>query len=367
MVELVDIDVFQTTLAGTNRRELSNISVDEVKWSLNKEGGATVSCSPLEPSASYIQLDESELQIWMNGVYSHCVIPRTVSGGTEKVTYRCDGLLSEFYDAVVTTPPVGGLIPEKTPILNWTGQEQFNLAIQLIDWWQAQANCDRRIEYGSISPSGVFRSRTFYWDSMENIYDALQEFPKLHLGFDFDIVLYGDGRREFTPYYPSKGTRKAQYVLSFDERGRKWVEGIEGWKKSALELATEVYNTGGTITQDNPDPTPDETFKIVGRYEDTTASGSPKYGRRTKVISSSQIIDPGWLNDRAREEELLKGDPITTGDLAVSESLFGLITTGDVLPVNVDYGVIQMKGDFRIMEITWRKDKANLLLSLQPA
>lgn len=361
----MDVDVFKTDLDGTDRRELANVSVDQVKWTLNGAGGADVSCDPLEPSASHIQLDESELQIWMNGTYSHCVLPRTIGGSTQRVTYNCEGLMSEFHDAVVTTPPIGGLFPENLPVLHWTGQEQFNIAVQLIDWWQAQPNCDRRIEYGFFTASGIFRSRTFYQDAAENIWDALQEFPKLHQGFDFDIVLLGDGRREFTPYYPNKGTRKAQYVLSFDQRGRKYVEGIEGWKRSAVNLATDVYNTGGSVTQDNPDPTPDERFKIVGHYED--AAGSAQYRRRTKVISSGQIIDLGWLNDRAQEEELLRGQPITTGDLAVSEELFGLITTGDVLPVNVDYGVIQMKGDFRIMEITWRKDKANLLLSLQPA
>lgn len=359
------VDVFKTTLAGTGRRELSNVTVDEVKWTLNGAGGAKISCSPLEPAASYILLDECELQIWMNGAYSHCVIPRTVGGNTQRITYDCEGLLSELHDGVVTTPPLGGLFPQNLPILSWTAQEQFNIALQLLDWWQSQPNSDRRIDPAFVTASGVLRSRIFFQDSAENLWDAFQEFPKLYLGFDFDIVLFGDGRREFTPYYPSKGSRKADYVLEFDQRGRKYVEDVENWKGSAINLATDVYNTGGTVTQDNPDPTPDEQFKVVGHYED--AAGSAQYRRKTKVISSGQIIDLGWLNDRAREEEFIRGQPLTTGDLAVSESLFGLITTGDVLPVNVDYGVMKMKGDFRIMEITWRKDKANLLLSLQPA
>jgi hypothetical protein len=365
VVELVDVDVFLTSLAGTNRRELTGLAVDEVKWTLNGSGGAKITCLPLEASAAYIVLDECELQIWMNGVYSHCVIPRTVGGNTQQVSYECEGLLSELHDGVVTTPPLGGLFPQNLPVLHWTGQEQFNIALELLDWWQSQPNCDRRIDPAFVTASGVFRSRTFYQDAAENLWDAFQEFPKLYLGFDFDIVLFGDGRREFTPYYPNKGSRKAQYLLSFDERGKRYVENIEGWKRSALNVATDVYNTGGNVTQDNPDPTPDETFKIVGHYEDAAASA--QYRRKTKVISSGQIIDLGWLNDRAREEEVIRGKPLTTGEIAVSESLFGLITTGDALPVNVDYGVMQIKGEFGIMEITSRKDKANLLLSLQPA
>lgn len=359
------VDLFKTALDGSGRRELVGISVDEVKWTLNGAGGAKLSCSPLELDAAHVLLDECELQVWMNETYSQCVIPRTVSGDSSKVSYDCEGLVSEFHDGVITTPPVGGLIPQNAPVLHWTAQEQFSVVVQLIDWWQSQPNCDRRIDYASFTASGVFRSRTFYQDAMENLWDALQEFPKLYLGFDFDVVLFGDGRREFTPYYPRKGSRKALYLLEFDERGRKYVEGVEGWRRSALNVATDVYNTGGSITQDNPDPTPDEQFKIVGHYEDAAASA--QFRRKTKVISSGQIIDVGWLNDRAREEEVLRGQLLTTGELAVSESLFGLVTTGDVVPVNVDFGVLQMKGDFRIMEITWRKDKANLLLSLQPA
>lgn len=364
----VDADLFKTDLAGANRKELLGPSIDEVTWVLSGPGKVKISVDPLHPDALLLLLDEVELQVWLNGTYSHCVIPRGVGGDLDKLTFECEGLLSELDYAYLATPPVGGVVPAKTPLLSWVGQDQHDIVVQMLDWWQSQgASSDLRIETGAYLPSGVLRSRTIYRDAYESFWDVIAEFSKLYDGFDFDLVLYGDGRREFWPYYPHKGSYKPWYGLQLDERGRKYVQKIEGWKQNAIDAATEVFNTGGNVTQDNPDPEEDTQLKVVGYYHDQTASGSPKYRRKTKIISSGQIIDLGWLNARARQEELVRGQPITTSNLVVDEFLLGKIETGDTLPVNVDYGRLQMKGDFRIMELTWRKDPGDILLSLQPA
>ena len=367
MVGLVGVDLFKTDLAGLNRKELVGPSVDEVTWTLNGPGSAKISVDPLHKDALQLILNEIELQIWLNGTYSHCVIPRGTGGDLNKLTFECEGLLSEFEYAYFATPPVGGIVPAETPLLHWTAQDQLDIVVQMLDWWQGRVHSDLRVESGAYAPSGIYRSRTIYEDAYENLWDVIVEFSKLNEGFDFDLKLYGDGRREFWPYYPTKGTYKPQYSLQLDERGRKYVQGVEGWKESGVDHATEVVNSGGNITQDNPEPQQDQQLKVVGYYHDQTAAGSPKYRRKTKIISSGQIIDLGWLNDRAQQEELLRGQPITTGNLVVDEALLGLVDTGDTLPVNVDYGRLQMKGDFRIMELTWRRDPGNLLLSMQPA
>lgn len=352
------VDAFLTTLAGTGRRELTEIIVDEVDWVLNKEGGAKIIVDPVSADASRILLNETEIQIWFDDQIRHYVVPRQVGGSTSEITYECEGVLSWLHYAFYTGTSI-----------NTFSSEQFQLAFNLLEWAQAQTNGNRRIESAAVPGSGIFRARPTIGGGgggdYPNIYDLLQEFPALYQGFDFDVVLFGDGRREFTPYYPSKGTRKPEYALEFDQRGRKWVEGIEGWKQDGVGMATDVYNTGGTVTDTSTDP--DTSFKVVGHYEDTTASGSPKYGRMTKVMSDGQIIDLGWLNDRAHEEEILRGQPITTGNLAVSEDLLGLISTGDILPCRIDYGKIQMTGDYRIMSIKWRRSNSDLLLGLQPA
>lgn len=363
----IDPDLFKTDLAGNNRKELVGASIDEVTWTLNGPGKAKISVDPLHADALLLVLNEIELQIWLNGVYSHCVIPRGVGGDTQRLTFECEGLLSELEYAYLATPPIGGVVPQNTPLLHWTGQDQHDILVMMIDWWQTQTpSSDLRIESGAYAASGIWRSRTIYEDAYESLWDVITEFSKLHEGPDFDLVLYGDGRREFWPYTPGKGTLKPQYSLQLDQRGRKYVQGVESWKESAVDQATEVYNTGGNVTQDNPDPEEDEQLKVVGYYHDQTAAGSPKYRRKTKIISSGQIIDLGWLNDRAEQEELIRGQAITTGNLVVDESLLGLVVTGDTLPVNVDYGRLKMKGNFRIMELTWRKDPGNILLSMQP-
>ncbi len=349
------IDAFRTFRDGSGKLELPDVTVDEVDWVLNKEGGAKLSIDPLSPQAELLLLNEVEVQVWFDDHIRHYVVPRGVSGSPERVTYEAEGVLSWLQYAFLTET------------INGFNEEQFNLAVNLVEWAQTQTNGDRRIDVGAFSGSGVFRARPTQADDFPNIYDLLQEFPTLDQGFDFDIKLLDDGRREFWCYYPNRGTFKPQYSLEFDQRGRKFITGIEGWKVDGINMATEVYNTGGTVTVDEPDPTPDSQLKIVGHFEDTTANGSPKYGRMTKVMSDGQIIDVGWLNDRAKREESLRGQPMTTANLAVSESLLGLIDPGDTLPVNIDYGVLRMKGNYRIMSIKWRNSSRDLLLGMQPA
>lgn len=347
------IDVFRTLRDTTGKRELPEVTVETVDWVLNKEGGATLSVAPLSPQAALILLNEVELQIWFDDHIRHYVVPRGIGGDTSRVTFECEGILSWFHYAFLTET------------INEFSVEQFNLAVALVEWAQTQTNGDRYVDIGAFSGSGIFRVRPTLADDFPNIYDLLQEFPSLYQGFDFDIELSDDGRREFWCYYPEKGTYKPQYSLEFDERGRKFITGIENWKVDGFSMATDVYNTGGTVTDTSTDP--DTQFKVVGHFEDVTADGSPKYGRMTKVISDGQIIDLDWLNDRARAEETRHGQPIITADLAVSESLLGLIDTGDTVPVNVDYGVVRMKGPHRIMSIKWRNASRDLLLGLQPA
>lgn len=350
------IDAFRTDLDGTDRKEMPNVTVEEVSWVLNQPGGAKLSVDPLHPEALLMPLNESEVQIWFNDNIQHYVVPRGLSGGLERVSFDCEGVLSWFHYAHFTSG-----------VINNFSEEQFNLAANLVEYAQTGANSNRNIDVGLYVASGIPRARPTLADDFPNIYDLLQEFPKLYQGFDFDIELFNDGRREFMPYYPSKGTRKPQYALELDQRGRKFVRGLEGFKKDGFNMATDVYNSGGTVTIDEPDPTPDTQLKIVGHYEDLTANGSPKYGRMTKVMSDGQIIDLGWLNDRAHEEEILRGQPITVADIVVTEDLLGLIDTGDVLPARIDYGAIQMMGDYRIMSITWRNSSRDLKLGLQPA
>lgn len=347
------IDVFRTLFDGTGKKELPEVTVEEVWWELNKEGGATLSVDPLSSQAALILLNEIDLQIWFDDHLRHYVVPRGIGGSPDRINFDCEGILSWFHYAFLTET------------INEFSVEQFNLAVALVDWAQSQTNGDRRIDIGAFSGSGIFRGRPTLADDFPNIYDLLQEFPGLYQGFDFDIKLLDDGRREFWCYYPNKGSYKPQYSLEFDERGRKFVTGIENWKVDGFGMVTEVYNTGGTVTDTSTDP--DTQYKVVGHYEDTTSTGSPKYGRMTKVISDGQIIDLGWLNDHARREQNQRGQPITIADLAVTEDLLGLIDTGDTLPVNIDYGVLKMKGTYRIMSIKWRNSSRDLLLGLQPS
>lgn len=352
-MSVTSVDIFRTFWDGSGKRELVDAVLDEVTWPLNGYGSAKISFNPLSPDAALVLLNEIELQVWMNDHLVHYVVPRTLSGDTTRVTFDCEGILSWWQYAYITE------------VINNFSVDQIDLAVEIIEWVQEQVNGDRNVNFGLYSPSGVYRSRPTSADDWPNAWDLLTEFPKLDNGFDFGLQYSDDGRREFWPYYPHKGIRKPKYALELDQRGRRFIKDLTNFKVDGLNMATEIYTTGGTVTDTAPDP--DVQVKIVGHYEDLTTLGSPKYGRMTQIISEGQIIDVGWLNDRAKAEEKLKGQPVVTADPVVSEELFGKISEGDVLPMRVDYGVVRMMGDYRIMSITWRNSSKDLLLSMQPA
>lgn len=336
-------------LNGVGRiRELVDLTLESLVFKLNQPDEFTLSGNPLSADARAIMINRTEVQVWIqDGIYSMGV-PRKLTGDGSKATWTFEDVLSYLMDRYITQAD-----------LAYTDTDQFSVAWGLIQAAQTGTNMDRRISSAFFSDSGVPRTITYKKDELPNVWDALQAFTSLENGFDFDMVYYGDGRREWTPYFPYKGTRKPQFALEYDEEGSRYIKSLT-YNEDGATQATDVIDSGASVTSGDPAV----TTKLIGRYENVATSSA--YGRIQKVVSDSNIDQQAWLDARAQQWQSTMNAPPRYPDLLVDGSLFGLITTGDIVPVRVDYGVYQINGDHRITEITWQRSSDDLKLVVQP-
>lgn len=335
-----DAVLIVTDFDGVRQGELTKAKLDSVEWELVAPGGAQISINPLEREAELIKVNECEIQVWIDEEYRHCVIPRDVSGNEKQITFPCEGLLSEFdWRFIHNLLAYGTAGPPAVYI------EQFQIAWNLLNYAQTGANMDLRIESANWVPSGVGRLRFWNWFDHTNVLDAIKEFTEIDNGFEYEIVLFPDGRREWTPYYPKKGSFKANLVL---EWGRNVVN--FQYKKQGKSQGTKTYVTGAS----------EGDVRFEQNFEDVALSA--QYRRRDRIVSDGQQKDVAWLLDRAKEETALFGRPVVLPDLTVLDippsasqpgvKLDGVLETGDVVPVNVQHGAINMVGNYRITKIS---------------
>lgn len=346
---LTDFNLILKGPNGVGRiAELVDVLLDDIRFDLNGPGGATISMSPLHPQASLIQLNKTEIEIWDETGIVHHVVPRTAKGGLDRVTFGCEGVLSYL---------MGSFVVEDD--LNYEALDQFTIGWNLIT--VAQAQTDRNIDSAFFDDSGVARTVLYLASEMPNIWDKLVELTQLENGFDFDIVLFGDGRREWTPYYPFKGAIKRQYALELNRRGKRYIKNFE-YAEDGPQQGTEVFISGGTLEDTSTDPP--TRIKMVGHAEDLPSIAAG-YGRIQKVITNTNITDQAYLDDQAAAYVAALKTPPILPTLQVDGGLRGLIETGDILPLNVDYGRYQIQGDVRITSIVYSGQSDDIGLTVQ--
>lgn len=341
----IDIAIFRVDNTGKRFDELTDATLKDCSWVLNNFGTATINIDPLSPEAMGIKLNVSEIQIWFDGTLRWWGVPRRVSGGLEEISFHCEDLLSYFLYSFLTNRD-----------FLFTNVEQRNIMSALVQYAQSKTFQNRNIVVGGFEPSGIRRDRHYLQDEYYNIWELMKKFPDLQNGLDFNIELFGDGRREFRTYYPAKGLRKAQYALEIDQYGRKHIRDLE-YNKDAVGQVNDIYVTGGAADVGGR--------KIFGRYE-LLPSIEGGYGRNEAVFSEGNVDSVPWLAAGAESIAKARGYPVEIPSVIVGDELLGHIVEGDIVPVRVEYGAISMVGDFRINEVKWQSDRT-LALQVQPA
>lgn len=326
--------------SGNRKADLSTGVVDHVSWKLDDYGDAEFTMPVDDPRNSKLVLGQTEIFIevggepWWGRVARAKSNPRTTS-------YSCDELLSYYEFRFVLNSS-----------LTYTSMDQVLIAAAI----NAEAQSSAHAPYGSFNiPTGDFdlsgriRSREYKREEHKNMLDLLKEFPTLDDGFDFGIEYDRTGMRQFMCYYPSKGDVLPSMVL-------EWGRNIVDFEvdEDASSLTTREYVTGGS----------NAGVKFEENYSDDAKAGF--YGTRYEaVVSSGSELDTTWLADKARKDVDTKKVPqilpsITVGD--DPEPVFGVVKVGDVVPVRISRGRVDINDNYRVVEIS--RDVTNRVTAL---
>lgn len=323
----MSVEVFVVDQFGDPQGEVVDAQVTDPTWDLNGPGTMTLGVPTDSRAARQIIVNRYEVQVHIDGEI-WWGIPRRKRGDGKMLSFECEGLLSHFAHRYVLTSS-----------LDYTSIDQLQIGWNLVSVAQTGTNRNRNITSAAFDPSGHNRSRRYSREEHPNILDLLMEFPTLDDGFDMDIVVFGDGRREWTPYYPKKGEARPKLAL---EWGRN-VVGLQ-FNEDGVGQATLVYAVGGSAND----------VRFEARYEDVDTAAV--YGSMESIVSAGDVRDVAWLADRARQDVLDHRMPLVLPELICSNhpvQLFGVVKTGDTLPVRVDYGGIYMVDTFRVTRVRW--------------
>lgn len=342
---------------------LTEAVLEEVKWTLNDIGQLSFSMLQDDEQIVVPKLVEHEVRCTIEGVTNPWQGPIWQDEeGPKSVKFDANNVASYLTRRFID---YSSLYYDDIP----GGYDQLQIGWGLMQYAQGASFAQTgntpipsksfNVTAASYAPSGRLRLRRYLRDDHSGILEMLQEFGGLRNfstgeidGFDWEIICYADGRREWTPYFPMKGSLKPQYAL-------EWGRNISDFtvNADAKGLTTKTYCTGQS-TGDT---------RLEANYED--AASSALYTQMVSVIDSSDQSDPDALEDRARTYTEEYKRPLITPELkavAVPVELLGKIETGDRIPVKIDRGRTQIDDIYRVGEITWKPRPNTLELTLLP-
>lgn len=342
--------------------ELPDATLDKVTWALTDMGSATITMKQNDSRVGVPLLLENEVQVYIES-WPTALAAEVPWWGVwwrdkqtaRSVTFECQTLESYLTKRFIDTASLYWADGSGNDIAT----EQFTIAWGLINY--AQTGTDRNLYFtssGAIA-SGKTRLRRYDRSEHPNILDALREFPNLvdgntgtPNGFDWEIKGYRNGNRLWTPYYPQRGSLKADLALEF---GRNLSD--YDVDEDAVPLTTKTYNTGGSSGD----------TKIEANWRDDTASA--RFGEMTAIISTGEQKDPATLKDGARSYTVARNGPVLTPNVKavrVPDELLGQVFPGDTLPVDIRNGRTNYNSTLRINRVTWVPGKNALDLEFVP-
>lgn len=344
---LDNIRILVTDWEGTEYAELGAASVDSVMWTLNGIGTASLSGDSNDDSLVDVLLGEREIRIlFTDAISSVTGLAETwqgqvtgQSGSPGAVTFEVETLESYFAQRVV-----------EASSLEYTAIEQLSIAWDLLTVAQTGANMDLGIGSNFVA-SGITRHATYPRDQHPTILDLITEFTKMRNGFDWEFQVDATGLRSWVPYYPKKGTFQSKYRFTYGDDGNITSYSIA---RDTRQLLTRGYVGGGSV----------EGQKIEESYEDLAASA--QFGVRVAAISEGSEIDRVWLSDSIYKTVQIRKTPSLDLSITVNnrflnsagqwDQYLGKIHTGDSAWVDINDGVNQAHGEYRLAQMTWKSD-----------
>lgn len=241
--------------------------------------------------------------------------------------------------------------------LAYTAVEQFQIGWNLIDHTQNQPGGDLGITAAAWTPSGVTRDRTYQPYNMPVIAEELDAFRDIIDGFDWTVLPTAANAREWTPYYPQRGSAlDVQVGYGPNTRGNA--------------VAYTGYQTlDGPVTRGFVGGAGSGPDRLIGSYAD------PGLGTTSKLVEgfrsgSSSMTDQQTADDYAQNLVECSTAPLTvveSVDVHGPSTFVRSVRPGDTLPVRINHGWFQADATYRVRQCKWPATFDRVGLALEPA
>lgn len=335
--------LFVTDRDGNVVRELAVARIGTLDVNLSDDDNVTLSALPHELAELTVVDREVMLTVEGEEAPRFVGVPMTGSRGldADRISIPISGL---------STYLAGWLIDET---LHYPNLDQLAIGAALVSWAQARPDSDANIAVADFEPSGVTRTRTYDGDELTSVRQALRAFRGLANGFDWAIVPVAPDRREWTPYYPHRGTFRPWRLVYREDGSRRSNVAAIGYTVDGSAVTREHYattQTSGDVGGEEDEPT--NPGKLVGSYRDPGLAGSGRILRQTSSMESSTISDTDTLVEHAQARVTARRDPTLTWEAMVTDPAIAMAARlGDRLEVDLADGWQAFAGVARIMGI----------------
>lgn len=326
--------------------ELTDFTLNDAKQTFNQPDTASFTISPLHPAAEYLPLKVRNFEIkidlpeWDNPIWGE---PVSVRGGPNGITFQVIGHMGMFMER---------FIDRESKI--YTSYQQADIMKELIQYAQNEEHqLYRNMNIGArILDFGIIknkkRSRRYFREEHDAILDILQEFATTDTPVDmkmsyFTNNIYGAGTwtrfLDIIPRYDIIWPLATPLYFGLDSPATSNITSFE-WSEDASALATDIYVGGGSSGD----------IRFEGHYIDQDAA-KVHYARQA-VANAGDETDPEWLLNRAKFHVNARKRPIQKITMKSVTALAGIgryAWPGTIWPIKIDYGRIQVNGNFRII------------------
>lgn len=316
---------------------VDRLIVDNINYTheLNRPGNATLSC-PIEALSTTAKGRLSDLaatpcEVW---VYADSVLAwagdiQTYQIQGQTVVLNCAGLLGYTMRM--------GVISD----LVYTGLDQFTIAKNLIDQWQAQTYGNFGIDTSTVGVSGVTRDRTYLRNELHNVGQRLQELGAVSDGFDIRV---DPTTRKLVLAYPQSGTDLSA-SLFFDERN------IDSASVSCSVAPDDlVSDVAATSSFTNAAGTNIALYSLR-----SSASVQTSFGRSWRGISFSDISIQATLDGHADAYKNARATQMIQPGISIVPRVgadIGGFSVGDTCTYSYDAGLGLQTLTLRIVKLT---------------
>lgn len=306
-------------------------------------GGGTPKSFPKVVEAVNISIEEdTPKDIWIR--FEATLVQPFKSGEAEMVTCRvvCPHGAIYIDEATFTAA-------ERTAFYD---KDQAEIIRGILDhavdpaYFKSDLNIDKNVQ-----DTGIIRTREYWHSEHMLIGDALAEFPTLHQGVDIDIVV-SPTTRTFTTYFPRKGIERPDTVLELGRNIETFSVNYDG-----AETANSIVVLGDGEGSDREEG---------GAYDLESLDGL--------VLEKVYNATPG-SHIRTLDDQALRGlerykVPVVIPNVTTYEGvgrLIGVLQVGDVVPVRINHGWVQVNDLYRIISITLDPLTERLTYAINPA